>query len=74
MVKNPPAMQETQETWVQFLGQEDPQEKGMSTHSSALTWRLCGQRSLEVYSPRGHKRVGHDLVTKQHQTVTQRVG
>ena len=36
MVKNMPAMQET---WVQFLGQEDPQEKGMATHSSVLAWR-----------------------------------
>ena len=32
MVKNPPAMQET---WVRYLGQEDPQ-KGMATHSSIL--------------------------------------
>ena len=28
-----------QETWVQFLGWEDPQEKGMATHSSILVWR-----------------------------------
>ena len=32
-VKNPPAIQET---WVWFLGQEDPQEKEMATHSSIL--------------------------------------
>ena len=36
MVKNPPAMQETQ---VRSLGQDDPLEKGMATHSSILTWR-----------------------------------
>ena len=35
MVKNPPAMQET---WVQSLGQEDPLEKEMATHSSILAW------------------------------------
>ena len=35
-VKNLPAMQETQETWVQSLGQEDPLEKVMATHSSIL--------------------------------------
>ena len=35
-VKNLPAMQETQETPVQSLGQEDPLEKGMVTHSSIL--------------------------------------
>ena len=36
-VKNLPAMQET---WVQFLGQENPLEKGTATHSSILTWRI----------------------------------
>ena len=37
MVKNLPSMQET---WVGFLGQEDPLEKGMITHSSFLAWRI----------------------------------
>ena len=37
MVKNPPAMQETQ---VQSLGEEDPLEEGMVTHSSILAWRI----------------------------------
>ena len=37
MVKNLPAVQETQ---VQSLGQEDPLEKGMATYSSILTWRI----------------------------------
>ena len=37
MVKNLPAMQETQ---VQALGWEDPLEKGMATHSSILAWRI----------------------------------
>ena len=37
--KNPPAMQEPQEMWVQFLGQEDPLEEGMATHSSILRQR-----------------------------------
>ena len=35
--KNLPAMQET---WVRFLGQEDPLEKGMATHSSILAWKI----------------------------------
>ena len=26
--------------WVQFLGREDPLEKGMTTHSSILSWRI----------------------------------
>ena len=37
MVKNPPAMQETQ---IQSLGREDPLEKGMATYSSILAWRI----------------------------------
>ena len=36
-VKNPPIMQETQ---VGFLGQGDPLEKGMATHSNILAWRI----------------------------------
>ena len=36
-VKNPPAVQET---WVRSLGQEDPQEEGMTTYSSILAWRI----------------------------------
>ena len=40
MLKNPPAMQETHETWVLSLGQEDPLELGMATHSSVLAWRI----------------------------------
>ena len=37
MVKNPPAMQDTQ---IQSLGQEDPLEKEMATHFSILVWRI----------------------------------
>ena len=37
LVKNMPAMWET---WVQFLGWEDPLEKGRATHPSILTWRI----------------------------------
>ena len=36
MVKYLPAVQETQETWVQSLGWEDPLKKEMETHSSIL--------------------------------------
>ena len=39
---------------LQSLGQEDPLEEGMATHSSALAWRIP-QRSLAAYSPWGHK-------------------
>ena len=39
-VKNPPAMQETQEMWVRYIGWEDPLEEEMITHSSILAWRI----------------------------------
>ena len=47
-----------QEMWILSLGQEEPLEKEMATHSSVLAWRSHGQRSLAGYSPQGHKRVG----------------
>ena len=40
MVQNPSAMQESQKMWVLPLGQEDPQEKGMATHSISFAWRI----------------------------------
>jgi hypothetical protein len=43
VVKNPPAVQETQ---FRSLGQDDPLEKGVATHSSILIWESHGQRSL----------------------------
>ena len=51
-VKNLPAVQTTR---VQSLGQEDPLEKKMATHSSVLAREFCGQRSLAGYSPWGSK-------------------
>ena len=38
-----------------ILGQEEPLEKEMATHSSILAWKSHGQRNLAGYSPRGHK-------------------
>ena len=53
MVKNLPAVQETQ---VQSLGQEDPLEKGMATHSSILAWRIPWTKETGgLYSPWGCK-------------------
>ena len=43
-VKNPPAMQKPQETWVQSLGGKDPLEEGMTTRSSSLGWRIPTDR------------------------------
>ena len=51
MVKNLPAMQETQ---VQFLGREDPLKKGMATHSSILAWRIpCTEELGRLQSVHG---------------------
>ena len=57
MVKNPPAMQETQ---VPPLGQEDPLEKGMATHSSILAWRILWTEEPGGLQSMGSQRVGHD--------------
>ena len=40
VVKNLPAIQKSQEMQVRSLGQEDPLEEGMATHSSILAWRV----------------------------------
>ena len=56
-VKNLPAMLET---WVRSLGQEDPQEKGMATHSSILDWRIPWTEELGGLQSMGLQRVGHD--------------
>ena len=40
MVKSLPAVQETPEICIRFLGWEDPLEEGMATHSSILAWRI----------------------------------
>ena len=56
MIKNLPAMQET---WVRSLGQEDPLEKEMATHSSILAWRIPMDRgAMAGYSPWGRKESG----------------
>ena len=57
MVKNPPAMQET---LVQSLGQEDPLEKGIVTHSSILAWRIPGTEEPGGLQSMGLQRVRHD--------------
>ena len=56
-IKNLPAMQET---WVQFLGQEDPMEKGMATHSSILAWEIPWTEEPGGFQSVGSRRVGPD--------------
>ena len=60
VVKNPPAMQEPQETWVRSLGQEDPLGEGMATHSSVLAWRIPWTEESGRLQSIGSHRVGHN--------------
>ena len=64
-VKKLSAMQET-ETWVRAMGQEDPLELEMATHSSILSWRIpWTERNLAGYCPWGRKELdmtGHSTV------------
>ena len=57
MVKTlPPA----REIWVQSLGQEDPLEKGMATHSSILAWKIPWTEEPGRIESMGSQRVRHD--------------
>ena len=56
-LKHLPAMQET---WVRSLGQEDPLEKDMATHSSILAWRIPCTEEPGGLQSMGSQRVGHD--------------
>ena len=64
VVKNLPTVQET---WVQSLGQEDPLEEEVATHSSILAWKIPWSEEPGELQSMGSKRVRHDLVTKQQQ-------
>ena len=57
-----------QETWVRFLGREDPLEKEMATGSS-MAWRSPWTEEPGRFSVHGIARVGHDLATKPNQGV-----
>ena len=63
-VKNPPAMQETKETWVQSPGWEDALE-GKATHPSILAWRIPQREEPgRATSPWGHKESGTTKATE----------
>ena len=68
MIKNPPAMQEI---WVSPLGQKDPLEKGMATHSSILSWRIPWTEEPGGLHPCGHKEsdTTEGLTHKHTQTI-----
>ena len=59
-VKNLPAMQET---WVLEVGQEDPLEKGMATHSSILVWEIPRTEEPGGLQSMGSQKVKHDWAT-----------
>ena len=60
VVKNLPAMQQPQETWVPYLGWEDSLEEDMATHSSILAWRIPGTEEPGGLQSMRSQRVGHD--------------
>ena len=60
MVKNPPAMQKPQDIRVQSLCQEDPQEGGMTTHSSVLAWRFLWTEEPGRLQSTGSQRAKQD--------------
>ena len=55
VVKNPLPKQETKQTQVRSLGQEDPLDEGMATHSSIRAWRILRTEEPGGYSPWGRK-------------------
>ena len=57
-------MEETQETWVQSLGREDPLEEETATHSSILAWKISWTEELDGLQSTGSQRVGHDSATE----------
>ena len=61
LVKNPPVIQELQETRVQSLGWEDILEKGMANNSSLLAWRISWTEEPGGLQSMGSQRVGYDF-------------
>ena len=66
-------MQETQETLVPSLGQEDPPEEGMATHSSILAWRIPGTEEPGGLQSTESQRVRHDQSHTGTQTSSVKV-
>ena len=63
MVKRLSAMRETQ---VQALGQEDPLEKEMATHSRTLAWKILWMEEPGKLQSMGLQKVGHDWATSPY--------
>ena len=65
--KDPTCQGRRHETRVPSLGQEDPLEKEMATHSSFLAWETPWTEEPDGLQSMGLQRVGHDSLTKQKQ-------
>ena len=71
IVKSPPAMQET---LVRSLGQEDPLEKEMATHSTTLARRIPWREEPGRLQSMGSQRVGHDRATSLSLSLSYCIG
>ena len=63
MAKNLPAREET---WIHFLGRENPLDKGMATHSSSLAWRIPWAEEPGGLQFMGSQRVEHKGEANTH--------
>ena len=63
-VKDPPAIQETEEVQVQSLGREYPLQEEMATYSSIIAWRIPYTAEPDGLQSTGLQRVRHDRVTE----------
>ena len=73
-VKNLPAVQETYETQVWFLGREDPLEKEMAPHFSILAWESLWTVEPGELQSKGLQTVTHDWVAKYTTLTTKEAG
>ena len=62
-------MQETEEMYVRSLGQEDPLEEGMATHSSILAWKIPWIQEPGRLQSMGLRRVRHELSMHTHRLI-----
>ena len=62
-------MQETQETWVQSLGQEDPLEEETVTYSSILAWKIPRTEQSGGPQSKGSQRVSHNQARNEHSHI-----
>ena len=74
VVKNRQSMQETQQTQVQSLGQEDTLEEEMATHSNILAWKIPWAEEPDGLQSMGLQGVGHDWASIHTYRASERLG